>query len=70
MHSWRRAEGVEPRGREGMNWRDKTGLGFEEGEGKKRREALGGDQRKRGNEYTQAMQESDTSGFSAKEPLS
>ena len=53
-----------------MNWRDKTGLGFEEGEGKKRREALGGDQRKRGNEYTQAMQESDTSGFSAKEPLS
>ena len=24
-----------------MNWRDKTGLGFEEGEGKKRREELG-----------------------------
>ena len=53
-----------------MNWRDKTGLGFEGGEGKKEGRSWGGDQRKRGNEYTQAMQESDTSGLSAKEPLS
>ena len=38
----------------GMNWRDKTGLGFE-GRGGEEGRSWGGDQRKRANEYTQAM---------------